>query len=122
MKDLLVRHRPVRGKRRPTKEQTENDSKRMNITSAKRPGTSRAYIEQRLSRDFPQVWEKYLPGFLLLFRFKLSEGAALGFCVWENVHNCGQIGSYLRRSDRHVSVRLGEPPPLAAVVVLDHKS
>lgn len=89
----------------------------MNKPEPAKLGNSRAYIEQRLSRDFPEVWEKYLPGFLLLFWFKLSERAALALAVGKNVHHGGQIGSYLRRSDRHVSVRLGEPPPLAAVVV-----
>lgn len=121
MKDLLVRHRPVRGKGRPTKEQAENVTNG-HIKTPHRTSNSRASIEQRLSRDFPQVWEKYLPGFLLLFWLKLSEGAALALAVGKNVHHGGQIGSYLRRSDRHVSIRLGESPPLAAVVVLDHKS
>ena len=62
LKDLLVRHRPVRGKGRPTKEQAENVAISNNKTGRLSGTTSRAYIEQRLSRDFPQVWEKYLAG------------------------------------------------------------
>ena len=75
VKDLLVMHRPVRGKGWPKK--TDKDTVD-NINSAEKrlTGTSRAYIEQRLSRDFKDIWKGYLAG---EFRSARQAGIAAGF-------------------------------------------
>jgi hypothetical protein len=62
LKDLLVKHRPKRGKGRPPKEDQENHSVGMNNEPARKPGNSRLYIEERLQRDHPKVWKQYLNG------------------------------------------------------------
>jgi len=76
VKDLLVTHRPVRSKGRPKTEAVENDG--VAIIKPVREGglNSRAYIEQRLSRDFKDIWKGYLAG---EFRSARQAGIAAGF-------------------------------------------
>lgn len=58
---LLVKHRPSGGKGgRPTKEKPvaiSNGFSKRHVGS-----TSRAYIEQRLQRDFPKIYAEYVSG------------------------------------------------------------
>jgi hypothetical protein len=66
---MLVKHRPVRAKGRPAKTTEENVAVG-NINYQRLTGSnSRAYIEQRLSRDFPEIWTRIivvrLPHFLV---------------------------------------------------------
>ena len=69
-------HRPVRGKGRPKTEAVENTAiggiKKVSDGST----NSRAYIEQRLSRDFKDIWKGYLAG---EFRSARQAGIAAGF-------------------------------------------
>lgn len=54
VKDLLTKHRPKRQGKRTDLVDIINEEER-------RPtGTSRAYIEQRLQREFPDIWQAYL--------------------------------------------------------------
>jgi hypothetical protein len=76
LKDLLVKHRPKRGKGRPPKEDQENHSVGMNNEPARKPGNSRLYIEERLQRDHPKVWKQYLNG---EFKSARQAGIAAGF-------------------------------------------
>ena len=46
------------------------------IIEHEKPGNSRAYIEQRLSRDFKDIWKAYLAG---EFRSARQAGIAAGF-------------------------------------------
>lgn len=62
IKDLLVKHRPVRGRGRPAKAEAENVANGDNKPQRLKNKNSRAYIEQRLSREFPDIWAKYLNG------------------------------------------------------------
>ena len=57
VKDLLVTHRPVRSKGRPKTDAVENGDNITNNEKRLERGTSRAYIEQRLSRDFKDIWK-----------------------------------------------------------------
>jgi hypothetical protein len=58
VKDMLVKHRPVRAR---GGDRRSKDFKSNNVTfetvDAIERGNSRAYIEQRLSRDFPKIWK-----------------------------------------------------------------
>lgn len=61
---MLVKHRPSKtgGKRgRPTKEQEEKALQGDDLPKQKL-GNSRAYIEQRLQRDHPDVFDEYMNG------------------------------------------------------------
>ena len=61
LKKLLVESRPKRREGRPTKEEAETG---YNVTSLpiKERGNSRAYLEDRLARDFPDHWRDYIDG------------------------------------------------------------
>lgn len=67
LKNLLVTHRP-KGKRggngsnQYAKAEVANGDNITLSTSMPKRGTSRAYIEDRLARDFPEHWAKYLAG------------------------------------------------------------
>jgi len=70
-----VTHRPVRSKGRPKTDAVENGADGTIKTEAH--GTnSRACIEQRLSRDFKDIWKAYLAG---EFRSARQAGIAAGF-------------------------------------------
>lgn len=72
---LLVKHRPSpSGEKggRPKKETVNN----INGLAKKHVGTSRAYIEQRLQKDFPKIWKDYVAG---NYKSARQAGIAAGF-------------------------------------------
>ncbi len=62
VKELLVTHRPVRSNGRPKKTDTETSDNVRRFPVSKEGTNCRAYIEQRLSRDFKDIWKAYLAG------------------------------------------------------------
>jgi hypothetical protein len=63
LKDLLVKHRPNKGKGgRPKKDAEKPVSNGDGLPKRLTSMNSRAYIEQRLQRDHPAVWKDYLNG------------------------------------------------------------
>lgn len=58
IKDLLVKHRPKRKNGRPAKAETVDNVNGL----VKKAGNSRLYIEERLQRDHPEIWQAYLKG------------------------------------------------------------
>ena len=73
LKDLLVKHRPKRGKGQPKKESNVDI---VNNTSERKTGNSRMYIEERLQRDHQQIWKDYLAG---KYKSARQAGIAAGF-------------------------------------------
>ena len=59
LKDMLVKHRP-KGKRGP--KQKDNCFDNVKEIEPPKTGNSRLYIEERLQRDHPAIWEQYLAG------------------------------------------------------------
>lgn len=83
LKDLLVRHRP-KGKRGGD---TRSDAaKAKQIHSRAKQGNSRQYIEERLQRDYPEVWREYLDG---KFRSARQAAIAAGFIKVNADHSAG---------------------------------
>jgi hypothetical protein len=82
VKDMLVKHRPVRAKGRPAKTTDENGYNVTNNADAIERGNSRAYIEQRLSRDFPKIWKDYLNG-----KFRSARQAAIAAGFIKDTHD-----------------------------------
>lgn len=62
LKDMLVKHRP-KGKRGGD---TRSENAKTNVDNInkgnRKTGTSRLYIEERLQRDHPEIWQEYLSG------------------------------------------------------------
>jgi hypothetical protein len=79
---MLVKHRPVRAKGRPAKTTDENGYNVTNNADAIERGNSRAYIEQRLSRDFPKIWKDYLNG-----KFRSARQAAIAAGFIKDTHD-----------------------------------
>jgi hypothetical protein len=81
LKKLLVESRPKRREGRPTKEESETED---NIRSFSRVtgSTSRARIEDRLARDFPQHWQDYIDG-----KYKSARQAAIAAGFLKDTHN-----------------------------------
>jgi hypothetical protein len=78
IKTLLVKHRP-KGKPGP---KTELDSVN-NVKETKPPrGNSRAYLEQRLAKDFPEIWDDYLNG-----KYKSARQAAIAAGFMKDTHD-----------------------------------
>ncbi len=62
LKDLLIKHRP-KGKRGGNRgNQYTGGKPDENATTQTRGSTSKRYLEQRLQRDHPAVWQEYLAG------------------------------------------------------------
>lgn len=59
LKGLLVQHRP---KGKPGKKKASEPSQDDSAVVRRVAGNSRLYIEQRLQREFPEIWEDYLGG------------------------------------------------------------
>lgn len=81
LKKLLVESRPKRREGRPTKEEAETG---YNVTSLqiKERGNSRAYLEDRLARDFPDHWQDYIDG-----KYKSARQAAIAAGFLKDTHN-----------------------------------
>jgi hypothetical protein len=81
LKKLLVESRPKRREGRPTREESETED---NIRSFSRVtgSTSRARIEDRLARDFPQHWQDYIDG-----KYKSARQAAIAAGFLKDTHN-----------------------------------
>lgn len=81
LKKLLVESRPKRREGRPTKEESETG---YNVTSLpiKERGNSRAYLEDRLARDFPDHWQDYIDG-----KYKSARQAAIAAGFLKDTHN-----------------------------------
>jgi hypothetical protein len=81
LKKLLVESRPKRREGRPTKEEAETCD---NITSSKpkHGSTSRAYLEDRLARGFPDHWQDYIDG-----KYKSARQAAIAAGFLKDTHN-----------------------------------
>jgi hypothetical protein len=62
IKDLLVKHRPSKGKGGRPKKDAEKPVDNVNGFAKKPSGNSRAYIERRLQFDHPEIWQAYLNG------------------------------------------------------------
>jgi hypothetical protein len=69
---LLKDNRPARKNGRPTKEETVREPNRLPKPN---PGT-RQYIEERLKREFPKIWQDYLDG---KYSSARQAGIAAGF-------------------------------------------
>jgi len=76
LKKLLIESRPKRREGRPTKVEQETLD---NVKSLTKPigGNHRAYLEDRLSRDYPQHWQDYIDG---KYRSARQAAIAAGIC------------------------------------------
>lgn len=81
LKKLLVESRPRRRGGRPTKEEAETHDNVMSLSKPKL-GNSRAYLEDRLSRDFPQHWNDYIAG-----KYRSARQAAIAAGFLKDTHN-----------------------------------
>jgi hypothetical protein len=81
LKQLLVESRPKRREGRPTKAEQETD---YNVMSLDKPklGNSRAYLEDRLARDYPQHWQDYIDG-----KYRSARQAAIAAGFMKDTHN-----------------------------------
>jgi hypothetical protein len=83
LKKLLVESRP-RGKRGGDRGNQYTGGKLDNIKDATKPvgGTHRAYLEDRLARDFPTHWQDYIDG-----KYKSARQAAIAAGFLKDSHN-----------------------------------
>ncbi len=77
LKSVLIEHRP-KGKRGGDRRSEDFKHSNRIIEKARKPGTSRLYIEERLQRDHKKIWGEYLKG-----KYKSARQAAIaaGFMV-----------------------------------------
>ncbi len=86
LKKLLVESRP-RGKRGgdrqsdAAKEKLKTNGDNVNNGPKSQKGNARAYLEDRLSRDFPKHWQDYIDG-----KFKSARQAAIAAGLVFNLH------------------------------------
>lgn len=80
LKKLLVESRPKRrgGDRRSDSFKVDN----INIETKERKGTSRAYLEDRLARDFPKHFDDYLNG-----KYRSARQASIAAGFLKDTHN-----------------------------------
>jgi hypothetical protein len=84
LKDMLIRFRP-KGKRGGDTRSKEAKTKRDNVTNGKQAthgSNSRLYIEERLQRDHPEIWQDYLDG-----NFKSARQAAIQAGFVKDTHD-----------------------------------
>jgi hypothetical protein len=72
LKDMLIRFRPKRQGRRTDLVDNVNEVKE----AERKTGNSRLYIEERLQRDHPEIWQDYLDG---NFKSARQAGIQAGF-------------------------------------------
>jgi hypothetical protein len=82
LKDMLIRFRPKGKRGRPAVSDNEKHSNGMNKEAARKPGNSRLYIEERLQRDHPEIWQDYLDG-----NFKSARQAAIQAGFVKDTHD-----------------------------------
>jgi hypothetical protein len=79
LKDMLIRFRP-KGKRGPKAKGSLFDN--VKEIDPPKTGNSRLYIEERLQRDHPEIWQDYLDG-----KFKSARQAAIQAGFVKDTHD-----------------------------------
>lgn len=82
VKDMLVKHRPVRKRGGDRRSDEFKDAVGKFETKSLTGSNSRAYIEQRLSRDFPDIWKDYLNG-----KYPSARQAAIAAGFMKDTHD-----------------------------------
>lgn len=82
LKGLLVKSRPKRREGRPSKEESETHDNIMSLPETPKFGTSRAYLEDRLARDYPKHFADYLNG-----KYRSARQAAIAAGFLKDTHN-----------------------------------
>jgi len=82
LKKLLVESRPKRREGRPTKAEQETSDNITSLSKPKHGSTSRAYLEDRLARDYPKHWQDYIDG-----KYRSARQAAIAAGFLKDTHN-----------------------------------
>jgi hypothetical protein len=97
LKDMLVKFRPKKSNGRPKKETVDN------VNGFEKPtGNSRLYIEERLQRDHPEIWQDYLQG---KYKSARQAGIAAGFIARKLTHAEQCVRHFDKADDRLTTLR-----------------